>query len=115
LLLAGALILLASCGVGGQPAPAAPVVEVRNVDGPEVAIRVGGREIKRVECQSTVTIDEATAGSLPWDLDFIGPDGNLLGTVHESTNDFRPYVVVRADGIVSGDAPAIGPAPVGCP
>jgi hypothetical protein len=114
LLLSGALILLAGCGVGGQPAPAAPVVEVRNVDGPEVAIRVRGREIKRVACQSTVTIDEATAGSLPWDLDFIGPDGSL-GTVHEGTSDFHAYVVIRADGIVSGDAPAIGPAPVGCP
>lgn len=109
------LVALAACGPGGVTAPPGGVVTVTNIDGPEVTIRVGGRDLGRVACQSEVTVDEAAAGSLPWDLEFVRPDGSVLGTVHEAADSFRAYIVVRADGVVSGTAPAIGPAPAGCP
>ena len=109
------LVVLAACVPSGAMAPPGGAVTVRNVDGPEVMIRAGGRDLGRVACQSEITVDEAAAGSLPWDLEFVRPDGSMLGTVHEAANDFRAYIVVRADGVVAGTAPAIGPAPAGCP
>ena len=60
-------------------------------------------------------VDEAAAGPLPWDIELIATDGSIFGTVHETADSFLGYVTVRADGVVAGDAPAIGPAPVGCP
>lgn len=112
-------LIVVSCGPSApvtSPPPSATQVSVINLDGPTVAVMISGRELARLSCGSETTLDPAGgAGPLPWHLEFIRNDGGVLGTVDESASHFLPYIIVRADGVVAGGTPGIGPVPATCP
>lgn len=112
-------LLFLSCGPS-VPATSPPTseqrVSVTNVDGPTIAVLIGGRELVRVACGGQATLDpRGDAGPLPWQIDFVLEDGSAFGSVSESASHLLPYVLIRADGVIAGDTPGIGPVPATCP
>lgn len=112
-------LLLVGCGPSA-PRTSTPVsstqVSISNIDGPTVAVVIGGRELARLSCGSSTALDPAgEAGPLPWRIEFVREDGRVFGTVDEPSSNVLPYILVRADGVVAGNTPGIGPGPATCP
>lgn len=115
--LAGAL-LSACAPVGSGLVSQSPAwrVSVTNLDGPTVRLLIGARQVATLNCGDEVDLNPARTGlPLPWHIAFVRTDGSSVGSVDETESEFWPYIVIRYDGVVAGDAPGIGPVPRACP
>lgn len=88
-------------------------MQIRNVDGGEASVSVGGLELATVACGETTTV--AITQPQPWQIVVLGADGSelLRQTLSSATEQ---GVVVRSDGALAGPLPLPGgPPPLACP
>jgi hypothetical protein len=126
-LMAAALgLLLAGCGQSvGSLAPSAGssapgfYLDVANLDGPTVRIEINGRVLATVACQlSGAGGPDFTPGAdlpLPWQVQVLGPSGQILLSFEERGERGPMTILVRQDSaaeLPSEDASG-GPKPEG--
>jgi hypothetical protein len=112
--------VLAGCTVSPSASPGGEVSTVHfvNVDGPKVAISLGGQVISTVGCGAAVVLEpgQGSLPNLPWDLTVTSSTGTVLGAAHLA-NPGPDTVLIRETTVLVGTSPmSYGPAPASpCP
>jgi hypothetical protein len=110
-------LMLAACDpMMPSPSPTeAQILHVVNVDGPEVAVVVGGQTIAIVSCGGAQEVEPGqTAPALPWNLMVHSTDGQELGSPTRVTQLPRT-LLIRGRNATLGPWPMISYGPAAPP
>ena len=110
----GAVILgprLGELRTGSDPTDAPPILHLVNVDGPDVAISIGGRVVAELPCGASRELAVSDGSSpLPWALEVRATDGEVIGT--PTIGALPQGLLVRGRSVLTGPWPMdYGPAP----
>jgi hypothetical protein len=119
------VMLVVGCGSGAQPSGAADragtqpaaageraSLHIVNVDGPDVAVMLGGETVATVPCGGSATLEPGgSLPGLPWDLSVRSADGASLRSM-SITGPLPQGVLIRGRSVITGSWPmSYGPAP----